>query len=100
MKDQRLEKLAKLLVNYSVHVQKGEKVLISSHVVAKPLVLEVIKAVQEAGAYPYYELLDDEIIRATRMVVDEKYFENLAKWRKIQNKDVDAYIAIRCGKRQ
>jgi aminopeptidase len=63
--------------------------------VAKPLVLEVIKAVQEVGAYPYYELLDDEIIKATRMVVDEKYFENLAKWRKVQNQDVDAYIAIR-----
>lgn len=95
MKDPRLEKLANILVNYSTKVQKGEKVLISSHVVARPLIIEVIKAVQKAGGYPYVELLDDEVVRTTRLVVNEEYFENLAKWRKVQYEDIDAYIAIR-----
>ncbi len=95
MRDPRLEKLANILVNYSTKVKKGEKVLISSHLVARPLIIEVVKAVQRAGAYPYVELIDDEIVRATRMLVEEEYFEYLAKWRSVQYQDTDAYIAIR-----
>ena len=52
MKDPRLEKLADMLVNYSVAVMPGQKVLIECSVQAEPLVKEVYKKVLQAGGYP------------------------------------------------
>jgi leucyl aminopeptidase (aminopeptidase T) len=36
--DQRIEKLAELLVNYSIAVKPDDKVLIRAHTLAEPLV--------------------------------------------------------------
>ncbi len=52
MKDPRIEKLADLLVNYSVAIQPEEKVLIRGSAVAEPLLVEIYKKVLQAGAYP------------------------------------------------
>ncbi len=52
MKDPRIEKLADLLVNYSVTVQPGQTVAIRGSVDAEPLAKEVYKKVLEAGGYP------------------------------------------------
>ena len=43
MADQRLNKLAKLLVNYSTEVKKGDFVFICADEVATPWVVEVAK---------------------------------------------------------
>ncbi|MDV3429361.1 MAG: aminopeptidase [Bacillota bacterium] len=51
MKDIRLNKLAKLLVNYSAEVKKGDFVLISCEDVAKPWMLEVAKEAIKAGGH-------------------------------------------------
>jgi len=45
MKDPRIERLAKILVDYSTRVKKGEVVEIFSHEAGKPLFLEVYKQV-------------------------------------------------------
>ncbi|NTV35750.1 MAG: aminopeptidase [Anaerolineaceae bacterium] len=52
MYDQRIAKLADLMVNYSVAVQPKQKVIIRGSTLAEPLVKEVYKKVLEAGAYP------------------------------------------------
>ena len=50
MSDPRVIKLADILINYSLKVKKGERVLInSSSELAKPLVLEVYKKILKAG---------------------------------------------------
>ena len=53
MTDIRIEKLADLLVNYSVGVQKGDKVAIDSSVPAEPLVKAVYAKVLQAGGHPF-----------------------------------------------
>jgi len=53
VKDPRYEKLAQVLVNYSVEVQKGNLVEINSVPVAGPLVTEVYREVLKAGGHPY-----------------------------------------------
>ena len=50
--DLRTQKLAKLLVNYSVFVKKGETVIISGGVEAQDLIIAVYKEVILKGAYP------------------------------------------------
>ena len=53
MYDMRNDKLAELLVNYSVAVKPGDKVWIRGGVVAEPLLLAVYREVLKAGGYPY-----------------------------------------------
>ena len=55
MADPRIEKLADLLVNYSVAVQPGDKVLIQGGTPASPLLKAVYaKALQAGGASTDY----------------------------------------------
>ncbi|OPJ60372.1 aminopeptidase [Clostridium oryzae] len=51
MKDQRLNKLAKLLVTYSTKVQKGDFVYVSCDEVASPWMAAVVEEAVKAGAH-------------------------------------------------
>jgi aminopeptidase len=53
MTDQRIEKLADLLVNYSVAVKPGDRVLIDGDSNAGALVREVYGRVLQAGGHPF-----------------------------------------------
>ncbi len=64
MKDQRLEKLANLLVNYSTKVQPGETVFIMCDAVAEPWAVEVAKAAVKAGAHVETMLTSQEVAEA------------------------------------
>ena len=52
MIDPRAEKLAKVLVNYSVNVQPDDKVAIMGHLIAQPLLAEIYRQVLRAGGHP------------------------------------------------
>jgi aminopeptidase len=52
MRDPRLEKLADVLVNYSVGVKKDNVVRINAPPIAMPLVGEVYRKVLAAGGHP------------------------------------------------
>ncbi|MCK4510568.1 aminopeptidase, partial [bacterium] len=52
MADPRYEKLAKVLVDYCLDVQKKDLVLIRAGLPAAPLVREVYREVLEAGGHP------------------------------------------------
>ena len=51
MRDQRAERLADILVDYSVEVREGEKVLIRGNYVAEPLILAVYERCLQRGAH-------------------------------------------------
>ena len=61
MADQRLNKLAKLLVNYSTEVKKGDFVFICADEVATPWAVEVAKEATKNGAHVEYRLESDEM---------------------------------------
>ncbi len=52
MADIRVEKLADVLVNYSVGVKRGDKVAVSSTSLADPLLKEIYRSVLQAGGHP------------------------------------------------
>ena len=56
MKDPRLTKFADLLVNYSVGVRPGDKVLINGGALAASLLTEVYAAVLQAGGHPFVQV--------------------------------------------
>jgi len=53
MRDQNLNRLADVLVNFSTRVQKGDLVRISGDPVAMPLLEAIYEAVVRAGGHPY-----------------------------------------------
>ncbi len=53
MVDQRIEKLARLCVRYSVEVKPKEKVIIQGSALAFPLINEIYRECLLSDAYPY-----------------------------------------------
>lgn len=95
MKDPRLNKLAKNLVNYSVKLQANEKVLINCNGhQAVPLVKEIIKEVYNVRAYPFVKIEDEEITREIYKKADSELFNNMASWEAYQMEKMDAFIGI------
>ncbi|MDH5506576.1 MAG: aminopeptidase [Anaerolineae bacterium] len=76
MTDPRIEKLASILVNYSVEVKPGDWVFVIGNLVAEPLIDEVVANVLRAGGHPNV-LLSSNLISAT--VLRESSDEQL-KW--------------------
>ena len=61
MRDPRLEKLAAVLINYSVGVKKGQSVRISGAPVAEPLIVELYRKVVAAGGFPLVRITPEEL---------------------------------------
>jgi len=61
MADPRIDKLADLMVNYSVAVKEGDKVLIRADAVAQPLLVAVYKQVLRAGGHPLTQIAVPEL---------------------------------------
>jgi len=53
MVDIRMQKLADLLVNYSIKVKPGDRVLIQGPTIAEPLLREIYAKVIQAGGHPF-----------------------------------------------
>lgn len=79
MKDERLEKLADVLVNYSTKVKKGDRVAISAEDAALPFIKAVARAAVKAGALVEYYIdvpdVDAELLKmGQRSNMPEKIF--------------------------
>jgi aminopeptidase len=61
MRDPRLSKLARVLVNYSVAVRPGQLVRLNGPMVAWPLVVEIYREVVAAGAHPMVRMQPEEV---------------------------------------
>ena len=60
MRDSRLEKLADVIVNYSVGVKKGQLVRISGPVLSLPLLKEMYRKALAAGCNPFIRMSAEE----------------------------------------
>src|SRR3954451_3789761 len=61
MRDPRLEKLADVLVNYSVGVKPGQFVRLSGPPCSQPLVVELYRKVLSAGGHPHVRIVPEEL---------------------------------------
>ena len=97
MKDLRLNKLAKVLVNYSIKAKKGDKVMIEGFGEVTDLVKEIIAEVYKAGAHPFPVLRDHSVIRAMLTACTDETLSLWAKYDGFMMDDMDCYIGIRGG---
>lgn len=97
MLDNRIEKLAKNLINYSINLQKNEKVLIEASGVDTPLIEALIKEAYAVGGFPLVNIKDPKVNRALLMGTSEKHSKLWAKHTIPLMEDMDAYIGIAGG---
>ncbi|MBU7593883.1 aminopeptidase [Metabacillus halosaccharovorans] len=97
MKDSRIETLAKNLINYSIKLQKGEKVLIENFGLQRELVVALVKEAYKAGGYPFVSLKDHQVDRALMMGGIQEQYEMMADFEAEVMGKMDAYIGLRSG---
>lgn len=97
MRDPRISKLANNLINYSLKLKKGEKVLIENFGIQRELVKAIVEEAYKAGAYPFVSLKDHQIDRALLMGAEKEQYEMLATFEATVMKEMDAYIGLRSG---
>ncbi|HZR19186.1 MAG TPA: aminopeptidase [Verrucomicrobiae bacterium] len=95
MTDPRYKKLARLLVEYSTALKKGERVLLDMIDVPDEFTVELVRTARDAGAVPLVEVRHTRVTRELLRETDADHARlvrdiELARMRKMQ-----AYIAIR-----
>ena len=92
MKDERLEKLAKLLVGYSTEVKEGDFVYVRCDEAALPWAKEVVKAAVRAGAHVETVLTSDEIQEIVLKNSTEEQLEKENELQKAMMEKVDVWL--------
>lgn len=95
MLDNRNRILAQNLVNYSVELKKGEKVLIEVFGEAEQLVKELISEVYKAGGVPFITKKDNRLTRIWLKNADEEQIKMQANFEIARMTQMQAYIGIR-----
>jgi aminopeptidase len=94
MTDPRIAKLADILVNYSLKIGKGEKVLIQDNNPEPDFVRALIRAVHGAGGLAFIALRDKTVERELYIDGTEEQFALQARFEVDRMKEMDAYIGF------
>lgn len=97
MVDPRVEKLAQNLINYSVKLKPGERVLIEAIGLELPLVKQLVREAYKAKGQPFVSIVNNEFLREILKGASEDQLKMWASWDTARMKDMDAYIGIRAG---
>jgi aminopeptidase len=95
MTDLRFQKLAKLLVEYSTQLKKGDRVLLDMIDVPDEFSIELIRAVRKVRATPIVEARHTRVTRELLRGTDEKHSRLIHDLELFRMKKMQAYIAIR-----
>jgi len=95
MTDPRYAKLAKLLVNYSTALKKGEHVLLDMIDVPDEFTIELIRTVRAAGATPCVETRRTRVGRELLLGLTEGQATMMRNLELARMKRMQAYIAVR-----
>lgn len=95
MHDPRLDKLARLLVEYSIALKPKENVLIETFDVPDEMAIALIKAVRSAGGIPFAQIQRSRVSRALALGATERQLGLAASHELTRMKKMHAYIAVR-----
>src|SRR2546427_3157589 len=95
MTDPRYAKLARLLVEYSTGLKKGERVLLEATDVPDDFTVELMRTVRRAGAIPLIEVRHTRITREMLRDTDARHASLVRDLEMFRMKKVQAFMAIR-----
>lgn len=94
MADPRIENLAKLIVNYSVNVKKGDMVLINAPIQSEPLALEMYRETLKAGGYALMNPVFERCGEIFYETAKDHQLDYCSPYKKFLYKNVDCLISI------
>lgn len=97
MRDPRIDTLASNLINYSLKLQKGEKVLIENFTLQRELVQAIVREAYKVGAYPFVSLKDPQVTRSLLLGAQKEQYDMMAAYEANVMRDMDAYIGLRAS---
>lgn len=97
MKDPRIEKLANSLINYSVALKPGEKILIEVTGSALPLAQALVQQAYKAGGVPFISEVNHTLMRELLKEFSAEQAEAMTRWELARMKEMQAYIGIRAS---
>jgi len=92
--DHRIEKLAGVMVDYSLGLKKGDWVKIIGHPAAMPLVKAFYKKAIEAGAHPFYDAVVDDLQEIFYKYASDEQLQYISETMKLESEKVDAVFGI------
>src|SRR5436853_1351078 len=95
MHDARFDKLAKLLVEYSIRLRRNETVLIEAFDIPDEMTVALIRAVRKAGGVPFAQTYQTRVNRALALEASDRQLNVMASNELNRMKKMDAYIAVR-----
>ncbi len=95
MTDPRYPKLAKLLIEYSAKLKRGEAVLLDMIDVPDEFTVELMRAARKVGATPIVETRHTRVLREAQKGTDASHATLMRDVEMFRMKKVQAYIAIR-----
>ncbi|RZT15493.1 aminopeptidase [Fictibacillus sp. BK138] len=94
MRDERVKKLAQVLLDHSVKIKKEEVILITVLDDGLELAKELVRVAYKRGAYPFVDLINTELSRLLLDGATEERYLIGQKWDMDKVKDLDATIRI------
>lgn len=94
MRDPRLEKLADVLVKYSVRVKKDQLVRITGAPVSLPLVMAIYRKVLEAGGHPFLRMAPEEAQENFLKIASDEQLKFLNPINLFEIEKIDCSIGI------
>ena len=95
MTDPRYDKLASNLINHSICLQKGEKVLIEAFDLPEAMVIALVRAARKEGGVPLVTLKNNHVLRELYREATEEQMQLCGDVELARMKEMDAYIAMR-----
>jgi len=95
MHDDRFDKLAKLLVEYSIRLKCNETVLIEAFDIPDEMTIALIRAVRKAGGVPFAQTYYTRVNRALALEASDRQLNLMASHELARMKKMNAYIAVR-----
>jgi aminopeptidase len=95
MHDPRFDKLAKLLVQYSMRLRGGETVLIDAFDCPDEMTIALVRAARRVGGVPFVEVQRARVNRAIALGATEPQLNLAARHELARMKKMKAYVAVR-----
>src|SRR5213082_1338981 len=95
MHDERFDKLAKLLVEYSIRLKRNETVLIEAFDIPDEMTIALVSVARKAGGVPFAQTYHVRVNRALSLDASDRQLNLTASHELARMKKMDAYIAVR-----
>ena len=94
MKDPRIKKLASLILDHSVSIRKGDKLLVEGSYISLPLIKELYKQALIKEAHPYVSIKEDSLRELFFEHAKKEQLEYIHEYEWLYKPNFDARIVI------